>query len=683
MPLEPDRDQIELFVDSIFRHAAPQGFVAVRSFFEGDDSKPARLSNAGLVGGLRFLIDVAEDDARRAAQHPRPIVFCPPLAVFAGKDRARESDIAEGLALSVECDVQPLRARTALETVLGLATVVVKSGGRWANGGDEAQDKLHLHWRLTKPARGDELKKLKQARDLAARIVGGDPSNKPICHPIRWPGSWHRKAEPRLCQIAALDPDREIELDAALSALTAAAPDAAKASPDDFGDHAKQDDWPQLVDDIVSGRSFHAPLVSLAARLVGSNTHDGTAVKLLRALMTASADERDGPRWQSGYDSIPRIVATAREKFAEPQPGAQASLIWYGDAPPAPPAYLVDETLPETGLAIVGGQYGAAKTFVVADLAAAIIVGDGDFTGKLVRRKGGILWLAAEGAMEIDIRIHAAVTVRGFDASARQPFARQGGAVPCLAEKEALERLKALATQAADHLRKNFNCELVLIVIDTLSAAAGFDDENSAAETQKVMTVLAALAGETKTLVLVLDHYGKMADVGVRGSSAKSAAADAILACLGDRDPNTGALNNRRLSVAKLRGGPTGRVIPFDLERTEDGSTCVVEWQTDTEPAPAAPKGKPWPKALVIFKRALDEATGAAGKMRTPRAGMPEVMAVDREAVRAEFYRLYVADTLKAKRDAFARCAKDAVERGVMCSINVGPDLGQTIFWTP
>jgi len=74
---------------------------------------------------------------------------------------------------------------------------------------------------------------------------------------------------------------------------------------------------------------------------------------------------------------------------------------------------------------------------------------------------------------------------------------------------------------------------------------------------------------------------------------------------------------------------------------------------------------------------------GSVGKMTAPRAGMPEVKAVDRDAVRAEFFRLYPADTQKAKKDAFLRCAKDAVERGIMCSISVGPDLGQTIFWTP
>ena len=88
--LEPDRDQIELFTDAVFRHAGAAGFVSVRSFFEADD-KPFRLSSAPLSSGLRFLIEVAEDDARRAAQFPKPVVFCPPLAVFSNKDRARET----------------------------------------------------------------------------------------------------------------------------------------------------------------------------------------------------------------------------------------------------------------------------------------------------------------------------------------------------------------------------------------------------------------------------------------------------------------------------------------------------------------------------------------------------------------------------------------------------------------
>ena len=171
--LEPDRDQLEIFVDALFRRAGDQGFVAVRSFYEGAD-KPFRLSTAKLSGGLRFLIEVAEDDARRAAQNPAPVVFCPPLAVFGNKDHAREQDLLEGLALSVELDEHPRQACATLESLLGPATIVVRSGGRWINGG-QPEDKLHVHWRLKVPATGKALTALKQARDLATRLVGRRP----------------------------------------------------------------------------------------------------------------------------------------------------------------------------------------------------------------------------------------------------------------------------------------------------------------------------------------------------------------------------------------------------------------------------------------------------------------------------------------------------------------------------
>jgi hypothetical protein len=220
--LEPDRDQLRKFVSAIFRHATCGGWIAVRAFYE-DNNRVFRFSPTDLIGGLGYLADVAEDDARRAAQNPSPVVFCPPLAVFANKNHAGEDDVVAGLALSVECDERPQEAREILEWILGAATVVVKSGGIIANGGERI-DKLHLHWRLIVAAQGEaDLAKLKRARTIACRLVGGDPTSNSICHPMRWPGSWHRKAAPRLCEIETLNDNIEIDLDNALAALIAAA----------------------------------------------------------------------------------------------------------------------------------------------------------------------------------------------------------------------------------------------------------------------------------------------------------------------------------------------------------------------------------------------------------------------------------------------------------------------------
>jgi hypothetical protein len=131
-PLEPDRDQLEIFVDALLRYAGHEGYVSLRSFLHNNEAlKP--LGTVKLKGTtLKFLIDVAEDQARRAANNPEPAVFCPPIAVFNGASQwqAREQDLLKGLALSVECDEHPHEARATLEEILGPATAIVRSACR-------------------------------------------------------------------------------------------------------------------------------------------------------------------------------------------------------------------------------------------------------------------------------------------------------------------------------------------------------------------------------------------------------------------------------------------------------------------------------------------------------------------------------------------------------------------------
>ena len=131
------------------------------------------------------------------------------------------TDLAEGLVLSTECDKAAAAARTKLEALLGPATVVAASGGESMDPvTGEVEPKLHIHHRLKVPTRSkDEHLMLKEARRLAAMLVGADKSNVPLCHPIRWPGSLHRKKEPKLCRIIACNPDAEIDLAWALERL--------------------------------------------------------------------------------------------------------------------------------------------------------------------------------------------------------------------------------------------------------------------------------------------------------------------------------------------------------------------------------------------------------------------------------------------------------------------------------
>ena len=207
--LEPNRKHLEAFVDAIFRHAT-KGYVSVRSFPGDGDTEKFRFTSAP-VADRAFLLDVVEDEARRAAQNPHPVVFCPPLCTFTTRTRQPRPISLKGWS-SPRSWTNAQQSREKLITVLGLPTLEVQTGGRWQNG-DKSERKLHIHWSLSKPATGaDEFARLKRARSLVSRLVGGDTSCDPVCHPVRWPGSWHRKVAPRPCAIITQNSHVEVEL---------------------------------------------------------------------------------------------------------------------------------------------------------------------------------------------------------------------------------------------------------------------------------------------------------------------------------------------------------------------------------------------------------------------------------------------------------------------------------------
>ena len=207
---------------------------------------------------------------------------------------------------------------------------MIRSGGVWNDGNGVTQDKLHLHWRLAKPARErDDLVKLKRVREICARLVDADPTSIPICHPIRWPGSWHRKAQPRLTEIVACDPDVEIELADALAKLEPLAP-----TPPRTNNRAAQPggEWDTLTGNILAGKNLHASIARLAMKMLRGGTPEVMAVQMLRGMMDASQAPRDD-RWRDRYADIPRAVSSAGRKLAAEKEAAEQRS---GSASPQP-----------------------------------------------------------------------------------------------------------------------------------------------------------------------------------------------------------------------------------------------------------------------------------------------------------------------------------------------------------
>lgn len=403
--LSPDRAQIALFVETLFRYAEPGTFISLRTFGDGENANAVRSPVAFKLNGSGFgpLIDEALRLADWAAQDTLAWVFCPPVVTFIGGPKATERDIANGLVLAVEVDSNPGEARRQLENILGPPTLVVESGGFAVAADGIREPKLHLYWRLSEVTRTQaEHDLLKRARSLAARLVDADCTNIPLVHPIRWAGSVHRKGEPRLARIVVCNEAIEIDLQDALERLEEAGGEPDYNGADEAfvgsvggesegcenyadGEHKKTS---ALIAEILSGANYHAPLVALAMRYILAGAVPGQVVETLRGIMLAvPLDVRDlkggvaqPGRWQARYTDIPRLVSSAIEK-------ARAAQEWPDPSPlPAelPPVPAFDPDLLPDGLRDwvmdIADRMQSPPDYV----ASAAIVGAGSVLGRKI-----------------------------------------------------------------------------------------------------------------------------------------------------------------------------------------------------------------------------------------------------------------------------------------------------------
>jgi hypothetical protein len=366
-------------------------------------------------------------------------------------------------------------------------------------------------------------------------------------------------------------------------------------------------------------------------------------------------------------------------------------LHWHGDPDEhAERKWLVVDAILETGKGLLAGQWGTGKTFVAIDLAAAVMVGT-SFAGRKVLRRGGVLFIAAEGANEVALRLRGVVEHKLANEAdlnpaklERLPFAWIDEC-PSLSKPKATDILGAAISEAGVRMREQHDLPLALIVIDTLMAAADFEDENDAAQGQKVMRVLEDLSRVSGGFALAVDHFGKAVETGTRGTSAKEASADVVLALLGEKDL-AGNVSNRRMAVRKLRGGATGEETPFELRQvtfdpgaTFSGTTtCVAEWSSSSAGARSAVDRNRWPQSLRIFQTALLNTLVEDGRDERPFGGEgPVVRAVRVAAVRAQFSKGYPADnpdpskSADAKRRAFERALRLAIGKQLVTTLEV------------
>jgi hypothetical protein len=396
-------------------------------------------------------------------------------------------------------------------------------------------------------------------------------------------------------------------------------------------------------------------------------------------------DKGDVSDWLANGGNAEKLrdLVTSAPPFTAARP-APLSFRRHRDANNPTRKELVKNLLPETGIGLLSGQSGTYKTFAALNLAGAIATGK-PFAGYGIKRPGATFAFVSEGASGWPQRLDA-LSKHDHD-NARLPIFYTGAQV-CLLDPISVAAVIETVKAAAEEAKRDLDLPLSLVLFDTVIGAAGFaksGDENDAVIGAKVMAALAMIAEQTGTFVLGIDHFGKAVETGTRGSSAKEAAADVVLALLANKSI-AGEISEQRLAVRKRRDGAAGvehafMVESIELGEDEDGDaikSCAITFSAmPTTPLPKESDG--WTKSLTTLKRIVMSLLAQCGEQIQPWADGGMVQAIKSEIVRTEFYKQYLADGAddkqEARRKAFVRAVKAAQDKGLIAGRLVEPNF--------
>jgi hypothetical protein len=118
------------------------------------------------------------------------------------------------------------------------------------------------------------------------------------------------------------------------------------------------------------------------------------------------------PNGQAGDEPIGELGA-ADDQASERPRKEPIEVFWHGDVDyRASRPQLVQDVIPEVGHGLWSGQWGTFKTFGALELAHSCMSGE-PFLGYEIMRRGGVLFIALEGAGEVPIRLQGVIEDRG------------------------------------------------------------------------------------------------------------------------------------------------------------------------------------------------------------------------------------------------------------------------------
>ncbi|MGK7864916.1 AAA family ATPase [Falsiroseomonas sp. E2-1-a4] len=193
------------FLDVAFGYC--DGLIPVRGFVDQGQGINSRPHNIWLPAD-RHAAESLGTYATWAAREGTAVYVLP--GTVAEHGQARAEHVLQMQAVLVDLDTGDVEAKLDhLIQHIGSPTLLVESGGRTAEGAA----KLHVWWRLTEPAGGQDLARLCALRGEIADKVGGDPHFRSAHQPIRVPGTIYRKGgAERIVAIRHHDSRREVDL---------------------------------------------------------------------------------------------------------------------------------------------------------------------------------------------------------------------------------------------------------------------------------------------------------------------------------------------------------------------------------------------------------------------------------------------------------------------------------------
>ena len=195
------------------------------------------------------------------------------------------------------------------------------------------------------------------------------------------------------------------------------------------------------------------------------------------------------------------------------------------------PKVLIKDTLWLDNLCVIGGQPNTFKSFLALEMALSIATGRRDMWGRPIRRSGGVVYVAAEGAAGVKKRVAAWKRHHGVESVPNfhlLPHPVQFGAV----SESGSVRPNTEPAKLVRTVRRWYPAEApVLLVIDTLARCTVGVNESSPQDMGHVVKALDDLRkafgrsypGQTPPCVLVIHHSTKSGSSVLRGSALEGA----------------------------------------------------------------------------------------------------------------------------------------------------------------